>query len=243
MGAFKYDNPLINAMIRAANLMIVSFFWLLCSLPIVTLLPASAALYHTVAKVIHGSGSGVARDYFKSFAGACRRGIPLSLLSAGMGALLAYALYIGWQAKEKSYLGAGYFFVGILLAFLFLAAVLHMVPALARFEGGLGMYLRMGLYFAGKNFLRTALRLLLLALVVLLVDFYPVVLLILPGVYMDLVAPGLEKLVMAFMEENGLEEPGEETEEEQTDGERSPTMPSIEMDRLLSDEGEEDRDE
>ena len=52
MGAFKIENPLMVAMIKIANMMIVSFFWLLCCLPVVTIIPATAALYHTTVKVI-----------------------------------------------------------------------------------------------------------------------------------------------------------------------------------------------
>ena len=55
MGLFRYDNPFIVMMVRIANMMIVSFFWVLCCLPVVTILPACAALYYTVNKVIFGS--------------------------------------------------------------------------------------------------------------------------------------------------------------------------------------------
>ena len=243
MGAFRYDNPLMNALVRIANLMILSFFWLLCSLPLVTLLPASAGLYHTMVKVVRGSGSGVAGDFFKSFAGACKKGVLLSLIAAAAGGALAYALYFGAQAKEKSVWGAGYFLFGVVIAVILVSAVLHMIPALARFEGGLSMYIRMGLYFAGKAPLKTLLRLVLLAVTVFLADFYPIALLILPGVYMDLVSPGMEKQLQSFMEENGLEEPSGETGdgEDEAAAQAGASMPSIELDRMLG--GEEDEDE
>lgn len=242
MGAFKYGGPLMDMLVRIANLMILSFFWLLCSLPIVTLLPASAALYHTTVKVVRVSGSGVVRDYFKSFVGAVKKGVLLSLLTAVSGGLLAYALYFAWQAKDRSVWGAGYFIFGVLIAVIFVSAVLHMIPALARFEGSVEMYIRMGLYFAGKAPLKTFLRLLLLALVVFLVDFYPIALLILPAVYMDLTAAGFEKQLVQFMQENGLEESAGTEDSGSGEQEESASMPSIELDRLLTAE-EEDGDE
>lgn len=240
MGAFKYGDPLMNVLVRIANLMILSFFWLLCSLPIVTMLPAAAALYHTMVKVVRGNGNGVVREYFKSFSGALKKGILLSLLSAAAGGLLAYALYFAWQAKDRSLWGAGYFIFGVFIAAILISAVMHMVPALARFEGSLDMYVRMGLYFASKAPLRTFLRILLLAVTILLADFYPIALLILPGVYMDLISPGLEKQLRAFMAENGLENTPNQPDDSQAQDER-PFMPSIELDRLLS-AGEEDND-
>jgi len=242
MGAFKYGGPLMNVLVKIANLMVLSLFWLVCSLPVVTMLPASAALYHTMVRVVHGSGNGVVRDYFKSFAGALKKGVLLSLLAAAAGGLLAYALYFAWQAKDRSLWGVGYFVFGVLIAAVFVSAVMHMAPALARFEGTVDMYVRMGLYFAGKSPLRTFLRLLLLAVTVLLADFYPIALLVLPGVYMDLVSTGLEKQLRDFMEENGLGDAPDQTEGGGEAREERPSMPSIELDKLLS-AGEEDDDE
>ena len=153
MGAFRYDNPFMNIMVRIANLMILSFFWLICCVPVLTILPATAALYHTTVRVVHGRGDGVAKDYFHALAGSLKKGIPLSLITAGAGSLLAYSLYIGHQMMERSLAGTFYYFFGIVLAFLLAAAALHLVPALATFEGSVGMYLRLSMYFSAKNLL------------------------------------------------------------------------------------------
>ena len=244
-GTFRYDNPFMNIMVRIANLMILSFFWLICCLPVLTILPASAAMYHAMIKVVHRQGDGVAKDYFHAFAGSLKKGIPLSLIVTGAGALLMYALYIGRQMAEKSLAGTFYYVFGLGLAFLLIAGVLHLVPALATFEGNVGMYLRLGMYFSSRNLFRTLLRLLLLGVVILMADFYPIALLILPGVYMDLISPGLKKLTDRFMEENGIAAEREETEpgEAAADApEAEAAMPSIELDKALSGT-EENRDE
>ena len=247
MSVFRADNPFMNIMTRIANLMILSFFWLVCSLPLVTLLPASAALYHTMIKVVHGNGNGVARDYFHAFAGSLRKGIPASLILVIAGGFLAWALYVGRQMMERSLAGTFYYVFGVVLAFLLIAGALHVIPALATFEGGVGMYLRLGLYFSSRNLFRTVLRLGLLGLVILMVDFYPIALLILPGVYMDLVSPGLKKLADRFMAENGMLDPGPDTGKpeggteageagiaESRSGTEAPGMPAIDLDRQLS---------
>lgn len=214
MGAFKIDNPLIAAMIKIANMMILSFFWLVCCLPVVTVMSATAALYHTMVKVVRKNGSGVAADFFGALRDGLRKGIPLSVLAVVFSVLLAFALRYGMQIREQSLFGAIYFAAGCVIAFFFAAATLHVPLALSRFEGGIGMYIRMGLYFAGRNLGRTLFRLVLLALVVLLTDFYPIVLLILPGLYMDLIASGVEKQFGQFMEQNGLLPDGQEEQTE-----------------------------
>ena len=45
MGAFDYDGFLVKMLVKAANMMIVSFFWLI-SHPVLTAIPATAALFN-----------------------------------------------------------------------------------------------------------------------------------------------------------------------------------------------------
>ncbi len=232
MGAFQYDNPLIQAMSRIANMMIVSFFWLVCCLPVVTILPATAALFHTTTKVIRGTGNGVMRDFFASFRDSLKKGVLLSLLSLASGALLGFALWYSWQLQGSSGFWLAYFLIGCLIFFFWAVTVLHLPFALSRFEGRLSMYLRMALYFANVNLLKTLLRLVLLAVVVLLVDFYPITLLLLPGLYMDLICGGVEKMLQGFMKDRGLLEEPEQEAEAGEEQDALVSMPSLEMARL-----------
>ena len=232
MGAFQHDNPLIQAMSRIANMMIVSFFWLVCCLPVVTILPATAALFHTTTKVIRGTGNGVMRDFFASFRDSLKKGVLLSLLSLASGALLGFALWYSWQLQGSSGFWLAYFLIGCLIFFFWAVTVLHLPFALSRFEGRLSMYLRMALYFANVNLLKTLLRLVLLAVVVLLVDFYPITLLLLPGLYMDLICGGVEKMLQRFMKDRGLLEEPEQEAEAGEEQDALVSMPSLEMARL-----------
>lgn len=244
MGAFQYDNPLMAAMVKIANMMIVSFFWLVTCLPIITIIPASAALFHTTAKVIRGNGSGVIGDFFSSFRASLKKGLLLSLGCLVTGAMLYFAMSYGWQMQKESMLGTVYFLIGCFITLAWVSTVLYLPAALSRFEGGLSMYLRMGMYFAGKNILLTLLRLVLLVAVILLVDFYPIALLLLPGLYTDLVCGGIEKLMTKFMEDNGLSQPAEPDvpdEEEIVVG--SSAMPSLEMASLYDESKEDAADE
>lgn len=117
MGAFQYDNPLIMALSRIANMMIVSFFWMVCCLPVVTILPATAALFHTTTKVIRGNGNGVIRDFFLSFKDSLKKGILLSLVCLVSGGLLSFALWYSWNLQGQSGFWLAYFLIGCLIIF------------------------------------------------------------------------------------------------------------------------------
>ena len=238
MGTFYYDNPFMAILVRIANLMLLSFYWAVCCIPIVTILPASAALYHTTAKVVRGNGNGVTRDFFRTFRQECKGGVVLSLVCAAAGGMLAYGLFLGNQMWRNSIFGVVYFAFGILLALILIPTVLYIPPALSRFEGGTSVILRLSLYFASQHPLRTLYMLVLLALIVFLVDFYPVLLLILPGIYSDLICTGMEKTLEKYAEESGISKP--QGEEEEIIPEDTDEMTSIELDRYLTGKAEED---
>ena len=64
MGAFKYNNPVIRILIKIANLILVSLYWALTCIPVITIMTSTSAMYYTIAKVINGSGDGVTKAFF-----------------------------------------------------------------------------------------------------------------------------------------------------------------------------------
>ena len=63
----NYNNPFIKMLETIANMLIVTLLWFAFSLPLVTVIASSAALYHTTNKVIFGPkrGNGVFNDFFR----------------------------------------------------------------------------------------------------------------------------------------------------------------------------------
>lgn len=238
MGAFRYDNPFMAILVRIANLMLLSFYWVVCCIPVITIIPASAALYHAIAKVVRGNGSGVTRDFFHTVRQECKSGVLLSLICAAAGALLAYGLFLGNQTRHDGIAGVVYFAFGVALALILAPGVLYIPPTLSRFEGSASVILRLSLYLASQHIFRTLYMLVLLALIVFLVDFYPVLLLILPGVYVDLICTGMEKTMGSYAEAAGISDCAQD--DAQLPLEETGEMTSIELDRYLTGAGKED---
>ena len=209
----RYNNPVIVFLVKIANMMIVSFYWVVCCIPVVTIFPATAALYHSVNKVIFGSGSGLTRDFFNSLKGAWRPGWALSLLLAAMGGLLYLGIHSALQLWRSGALGAAYMAIGVLIALILLPAVIYVAPVLAKFEGGVNMVLRLALYFSSKKLLQSIWFVILLALAVAAVDFFPLLLLIVPALYVDLIRGGVNRRIREYMEQEGLSEPEEDAPE------------------------------
>lgn len=205
MGVFQYDNPLIRFMIKLANLMVISFFWALMCIPVVTIVPSTTAMYLTVADIVNGSGEGVVRAFFTEFKGSVKKGIALSLILVVCGLLLYTALDFGAQMWKQSLWGIAYLSFGIMLTLILVPWVIYIPPTCARFSGRLGVILRLALYFTWKNPLRTILYIIIFAVIFLLIDFYPILLLLLPAVYMDLIHSGIEKMISAYLKDSGID--------------------------------------
>lgn len=231
MGLFNYNNPVIVFMVKVANMIIVSLYWVLCCLPVVTVLPACAALYHAVNKVIFGNGNGVTRDFFSAFTAALRPGLVLTILVEVVGALVAFGIYTGLQIWDAGVFGTVYMAAGVLIGFVCLTTLIYVPPTLSRFEGGISVILRLSMYFAMKNQFRSAWFVILLGLAFWCVDFFPLLLLVMPALYTDLIRPGTEKVMCTYIRDAGLEE--EESAEIDEEPEVIQDVSPLEMDKLL----------
>jgi uncharacterized membrane protein YesL len=238
MGLFNYNNPLIVFMVKVANMLIVSLYWVICCLPVVTILPACAALYHSVNKVINGNGNAVTRDFFTSFRDALRPGVLLTVIVLLAGGLIAFGIYTGTRIWDAGVFGAIYMAVGALIGLLCLSTLVYIAPTLSRFNGNAGVILRLSMYFALRNQLRAIWYAVLLAGAIWIVEFFPLFLLVAPAVYADLIRGGTEKLMTAYIQMAGLEET-EEAGEAQPEAEAE-ALSAKEMDAMLSRETEYD---
>lgn len=240
MGIFDYDGFLVKTLVKAANMMIVSFFWLISCIPIVTVIPATAALFHTTTKVIRQNGTGVARDFFGHLRGSLKQGIALSVICIIFGLLLYTALDFGRQVWQTNILWTVYYAFGFFLALIFVTMVLFIPPALSRFECNVSTILRLSLYLASRNLLRSVWFVIIFAFIAFLVYIYPITLLILPGLYFDLICGGMEKSLNAFMKEKGLEDQSKVSSEHSSDKsgggaeEELPELSSLELDKMMN---------
>lgn len=233
MGAFNYHNPLIVFMVRLANMMIVSFYWLICCIPVVTVLPASAALYHCVTRVVMGSGSGVTRDFFRSFRAALRPGILLTVIVEVVGALVYLGIRTGMMIWDSGLLGTVYMAMGVLIGITCVTMLIYIPPVLSRFEGSMGVVLRLSMYFASKRMFVSIWYAMLLAMGIWFVDFFPLLVFVMPALYTDLIRGGVEKSMKRYIEEAGLEDAEESSPEpEQTDD----TPGALELEKMLTGE-------
>lgn len=238
MNPFSYNNPVIVFLTKAADMLILSLLWFVCCIPVVTFVPASAALYASVTDVVFGKerGRGVTRYFFSAFTQNFKRGVVLSLLCAAVIFLLVIGINTGLQIWDRSAWGAAYMALGILVVIVFGTAILFIPPTFARFDGKNSVIIRLALYFSSRRLIRSLWYAILLAAIIFSVSVFPLVIVIAPALYVDLIRRGTEKTMYSY-QVNEL--PDEDAAEE--DGELSDAAESMsDMNSLLSGKGDND---
>lgn len=130
---FKLDGPIFTILNKFCDVLILSILWILFSIPLITIGPASAALYHTAHKVLLHSEGYVLSTFWKSFRTNLKQGILLTLLCVPVAAFCVVSYFFSNSLGKGSILGAVYFAVTILVSLLLLIMLTYTFPVLSRF--------------------------------------------------------------------------------------------------------------
>ena len=123
---------------KLGAIVLLNLLWLLCCLPVVTVIPSCVAMYDCVVCCLHGDEDGVCRRFFATFKTVLLRGIGLTVLWLIIGALL----FVGYQvlnmtAGENGLLQIySMVYAGSML--LPVAVLAWLIPIEARFAQGFG---------------------------------------------------------------------------------------------------------
>ena len=124
----------------------LSVLWIFLCLPVVTVGPATAALYYTVVKCVRGRESGAFGDYLRSFRANLRVGLRATLIVIPLFLLLLggyrIVLWYGTGLGGTAYiLYVAYYFALVLPA----GVLCWLFPLLGRFEYTVGGLFRTAL--------------------------------------------------------------------------------------------------
>ena len=210
---FNMDNPVFQTLSRIADLAVLSVICLLCCLPVVTIGPATAALYYTVVKCVRGRESGAFGYYLRSFRDNFKTGLKADLIVLPAAALLLVLHHIvRWYGTRTG--GVLYvLYVAQYFALMVPAGMLcWLFPLLGRFDYGVRGLFRTAFQLAIAHLPSTVVLVLLTAqsAVVCVNRWWPVV--FLPSVGMLLASLFTERIFCKYSPELAAEE-REEPEE------------------------------
>lgn len=102
-GFFDMDKPFWRWIGKIPELIALSFFWYICCIPIITIIPASCALFDAISRYTMMDDKGSFRRFFRTFWKELKSGIPLTLFWL----VIAAVTYFGdniilYQAENNS---------------------------------------------------------------------------------------------------------------------------------------------
>ena len=89
---FSADNFLFYCCMVVLDVAVLSLMWLVCCIPVVTIVPATAALYYSCVKCVRFRNEGPYLNFLSSFRENLRVGVPVSAAFAA-AAWLLYKCY------------------------------------------------------------------------------------------------------------------------------------------------------
>lgn len=193
----------------------LSLCWILCSLPVITIIPAGVALYDTVVKCPLGVDEHPFRRFFKDFKSELLRGIGLTLIWLVVAALYFFGLrfmLIAGESRPVLKICAMVYAGTILIP---LSMLSWLIPLESRFALGFGGLHKMALTLSLVKLPRTAASIGMLIASVLIIFVMPVMMVLLPAIYSTLQAVVIENTLISCEEpEPEALEPGETEEAE-----------------------------
>lgn len=191
---FGFDGSFIQVFDIIFDILVLSFLWILCSIPIITIGASSTALYYAMVKCVKNHDGYVSKQFFYSFKNNFVPATILWVIIVGVSFILH--LNIGILMEKTS----GYF--GLFFICFYAAATLYVIltacymfPALSRFDMGLGWFIKLSLYMVVKYFGTTVALLLILACTVILVFKIPMLMFFLPGPVAFVMSDFLERVL------------------------------------------------
>lgn len=85
---FDLNSPIMQAMSRLADIVFLSFLWFVCCIPVLTIGPATAAMYFVAMKLAQKEEIRVIPTFVKSFKVNFKQGVVLTFLFLVVGAVL-----------------------------------------------------------------------------------------------------------------------------------------------------------
>ena len=117
------------------DLMILNWLWFFTSLPVITIGPASCAMYSVTLKLVRGEHAATVRDYFRAFRDNFKKGLVLGLIAIAF-VLVAFVDY-RFALAQTGLFNKLYLALAILIGSLGLTFIAYVFPLQAMFENPL----------------------------------------------------------------------------------------------------------
>lgn len=196
-GFFNLDNGIFQTMGKLFDLMFVSILWGFFSMPVITMGPATVALYYVIAKVVRRERGYVFQEFWKCFKQNFLSGIIYMAVILGIG----FIFYFNFEFinLKNTQINMILFYIYWMLLFILLSCVVYLFPLLSRFSLKRFQLVKMSLLVSMKHLPKTLIILLLVVVSGFCMWYMPILTAVLPGLCALLCSFPLEKVMKKYL--------------------------------------------
>lgn len=212
---FEFEGDFYTYTGKIFDMVLVSIYWFLGCIPIVTIGASFAALHRSVTKSIRQDRETITKQFWKSYK---QNLIPsLGLTTAYGMVLFLLLLNIGiLRAKMQGLVGLFFMTLYVIVGIFVIVCACYGFPALSRFDMPVGWIIKLSGYMTVRHLPISLLLLAMTAAAYLAIFVKPLLVMIIPGVFATVASPIIEPLLERHMP-TGTTETKEEEHEHQTD--------------------------
>ena len=209
--AFDYQGPVYTWGSKAFDVVLLTVYWVVGSLPVVTAGASAAALYYATDRSVFGDRDTATEAFWRSYRKNLKMGIAHWLLSL----LLGFVFLLNFGICRAKMTGHMQWVLCALYLVLTAAVVMnacYLFPMVARYDMPFGWYLRGSLYCVFRYFHISLFLLAMFAAGYYAVYRFPLTILFIPGLYSVITVPSVRKRIALFSEpDRNQEEENEKT--------------------------------
>lgn len=130
---FDLNQPLWRMMGFLSDMMLLTLVWVLFSIPIITIGPATIALFKVCDIQLKGRDQGILKNYYNSFFGCCKQMILPGILSISIIGLLMFSIF--FYNSISSELTTFLLFISLFTLLFCVGLLIFVAPLTAILEG------------------------------------------------------------------------------------------------------------
>lgn len=160
----------------AVNLLLLNLIWLLLCLPVVTIFPATAAMYGVVREWIRDTDNGTVEPFIRHFKANFVQSLGIGFLWALAGVIVALDFYLITGAEL--WLKTPVFLALVLITLCYVVTSVYLFPVMVNYEGNWRSVIKNSFLIAISQPVTTVLCLLVVTLVLAVVLYIPAAILL-----------------------------------------------------------------
>ena len=209
-GFFSFDNPVFHVINKIVDMIIISMIYLIVCIPIITIGPATTALYYTAVKVLRRERGYLSREFFHSFKENFKVGTIVTIILVVLYSVLMFDIkYAKNLSAQGSMQGSILLYIFSVFFITVTFITIYIFPVLSRFTLGVKQLFKDAFLMSIRHLPSTILMAVLLFICIFVTYCFYIPIILFPALCLFLQSFIMERILKKYMPES--EEDPEET--------------------------------